>query len=266
MLAAFVHRPEGTPVSHLPDTLEALRPPAADPLALYRDATRTPRGQHPWVLANFVAGVDGAISVEGRVGALSSPTDKAVFRLLRSLADVVLVGAGTFRSERYAPSRLADHLRDWRQRQGRPPVPPIAVVSGSLDLDLEAPVFSDAEVRTLVVTTAASDPAARERVSQVADVVIAGESRLDPAAALRQLRQRGHGVVLCEGGGVLNAELLAAGLLDELCLTVSPHVGGDPSRIVADAPRIPLTGLRLAHVLADRDELYLRYLTGADGG
>jgi riboflavin biosynthesis pyrimidine reductase len=253
-------------VSHFPETLQALRPPAADPLALYRDAPRAPTDERPWVLANFVAGVDGAISVEGRVGALSSPTDKVVFRLLRSLADVVLVGAGTFRAERYAPSRLADHLRAWRERHGKPPVPPIAVVSNSLDLDLEAPVFTDTEVRTLVVTTAASDPRVRERVAEVADVVVAGESLLDPATALRGLRERGHEVVLCEGGGVLNAELLAAGLLDELCLTVSPHVGGDPSRIVADAPRIPLTGLRLAHVLADGDELYLRYLTGATDG
>jgi riboflavin biosynthesis pyrimidine reductase len=204
--------------------------------------------------------------VEGRVGALSSDTDKTVFRLLRSLADVVLVGAGTFRAERYAPSRLADHLRQWRVERGRPPVPPIAVVSRSLDLDLEAPVFTDTEVRTLVVTTADADPEARARIAEVADVVVAGESRLDPAAALRALRERGHEIVLCEGGGVLNAELLAAGLLDELCLTVSPRVGGDPSRIVADAPRIPLADLRLAHVLADGDELYLRYLTGADDG
>jgi riboflavin-specific deaminase-like protein len=253
-------------VSHTPASLEALRPPATDPLDLYRDAPRPPRGDRPWVLANFVAGVDGAISVEGRVGALSSDTDKTVFRLLRSLADVVLVGAGTFRAERYAPSRLADHLRQWRVERGRPPVPPIAVVSRSLDLDLEAPVFTDTEVRTLVVTTADADPEARARIAEVADVVVAGESRLDAAAALRALRERGHEIVLCEGGGVLNAELLAAGLLDELCLTVSPRVGGDPSRIVADAPRIPLADLRLAHVLADGDELYLRYLTGADDG
>jgi riboflavin-specific deaminase-like protein len=253
-------------VSHTPASLEALRPPADDPLDLYRDARRPPGDDRPWVLANFVAGVDGAISVEGRVGALSSATDKTVFRLLRSLADVVLVGAGTFRAERYAPSRLADHLRQRRVQQGRPPVPPIAVVSRSLDLDLEAPVFTGSEVRTLVVTTADADPERRDRVAEVAEVIVAGESRLDPAAALRALRERGHEVVLCEGGGVLNAELLAAGLLDELCLTISPRVGGDPSRIVADAPRIPFSELRLAHVLADGDELFLRYLTGADDG
>jgi riboflavin biosynthesis pyrimidine reductase len=249
-----------------PTTLEALRPPGADPLGLYRDAERPARPDRPWVLANFVAGVDGAISVEGRAGGLSSVTDKVIFRLLRSLADVVLVGAGTFRAERYAPSRLADDLREQRIARGQAPVPPIAVVSRSLDLDLDAPVFTSGEARTLVVTTQASDPATRARAADVADVVVAGESTLDPAAALRCLRERGHGVVLCEGGGQLNAELLAAGLLDELCLTVSPRIGGDPSRIVADHPRIPLTGLHLAHVLADRDELFLRYLTEQPDG
>lgn len=255
-------------MSDAPASLEALRPPAADPLDLYRDAVRAPWGDRPWVLANFVAGVDGAISIDGRVGALSSPTDKIVFRLLRSLADVILVGAGTFRAERYGPSRLAEQLRAERERRGKPPHPPFAIVSGSLDLDLDASVFANGEARTMVVTTAASDPGARERLASVADIIIAGESRLDPAVALRALRDRGHEVVVCEGGGVLNAELLAAGLLDELCLTLSAKVGGDPSRIVADAPRIPLADLELAHVLADGDELFLRYLTrsgSADG-
>lgn len=253
-------------MSQPPSSLQALRPATDAPLDLYRDADRPARPGRPWVLANFVAGVDGAISVEGRVGSLSSPTDKAIFRLLRSLSDVVLVGAGTFRAERYAPSRLADHLREERRRRGKPPVPPIAVVSASLDLDLDAPVFTDAEVPTLVVTTASSDPDRRARVAQVADVVLAGESRFDPAKALRGLAERGHEVVLCEGGGVLNAELLAAGLLDELCLTLSPHLGGDPSRIVADAPPIPFAELQLAHVLADGDDLFLRYLTGGGRG
>jgi riboflavin biosynthesis pyrimidine reductase len=249
-----------------PPTLTALRPAGADPLGCYRDAPRPAPEDRPWVLANFVAGVDGAISVDGRAGGLSSPTDKVVFRLLRSLADVVLVGAGTFRAERYAPSRLDDALRDERTSRGLPPVPPIAVVSRSLDLDAEAPVFTQSEARTLVLTTESSDPEARARLEPVADVIVVGASTLDPVAALEALHARGHRVVLCEGGGQLNAELLAAGVLDELCLTVSPRVGGDPSRIVADAPRIPLTGLHLAHVLADGDELYLRYLVERSDG
>lgn len=260
------HLRSSTPaMDRRPQTLQALRPPGADPLGLYRDAPRpAPRGR-PWVLANFVAGIDGAISIGGRVGALSSATDKVVFRLLRSLADVVLVGAGTVRAEGYAPPRLPEELREARVARGRPPVPPYAVVSRSLDLDPGAEVFA-AEPRTIVLTGPASDPAARARLEPVADVVVTGQDVWDPVAALGALRERGHEIVLCEGGGQLNAELLAAGLLDELCLTVSPTIGGDPSRIVADSPRIPLTGLHLAHALADGDELFLRYLTDRDDG
>lgn len=244
-----------------PPTLGALRPEAdGDPLDLYRDAARRSPAGRPWVMSNFVAGLDGSIAVDGHARGLSSPTDRAVFRLLRSLADVVLVGAGTFRTERYGPARLAESLRAERQARGQPPVPTIAVVSRSLQLDLTAPFFTGSEARPTVITSEASDPDARRRTEHVADVIVAGEQHVDLPRVLAELQARGAQLVLCEGGPHLHADLLANGLVDELCLTVSPMLGGDPSRIVADEPRGELTAPRLAHVLAAGDELFLRYV------
>jgi riboflavin biosynthesis pyrimidine reductase len=212
------------------------------------------------VLSNFVAGIDGAIAVDGRAGGLSSPEDQSVFRLLRSLADVVLVGAGTFRAERYPPLRSSPAERAEREQRGQGPAPALAVVSRSLQLDWDRPAFTDAPTRPLVLTCADADAQARRRAGEVADVVVAGEQQVDLAAGLAELRSRGHEVVLCEGGPALLSELLAQDLLDELCLTIAPLVGGDPSRIVADEPLPALTRFSLAQLLTAGDELYLRYL------
>lgn len=241
------------------------------PLEAYRSQERPPHTDRPWVLSNFVAGIDGAIAIDGRVDGLSSPSDQSVFDLLRSLADVVLVGAGTFRAERYPPIRLSDELRAEREARGQAPVPGLAVVSRSLQLDWERPSFTAVQTRPVVLTSAASDDGARARASEVADVVLCGEEHVEVTAALQTLFARGHRVVLCEGGPALMAELCSHGLLDELCLTIAPLVGGDPSRIIADEPRPALTRYELAQVLTAGDELYLRYLrrghaSGSDSG
>lgn len=231
-----------------------------DPLRLYAAARRAP-AERPWVMANFVAGLDGAVAVDGRVGPLTSPADQRVFHHLRGLADLVLVGAGTVRAEGYGPIRPTAQQREERRARGQQPVPPVAVVSASLDLDLEAPFFTAAETPPIVVCPRASDPDRRERLAARADVLVAGNGAVDLGCALRELRARHGDLVLCEGGPALVGELLTAGLLDELCLTVAPLTGGDPLRLVGGGTRPPLSGFELVHVLRHEDELYLRYLT-----
>src|SRR5688572_1564208 len=100
----------------------------------------------PYVRVNFVASADGAVSVEGRSGGLGTDGDRRVFGTLRELADVVLVGAGTVRVEDYRGAR--------RPTRGRDLPPPIAVVTGSADLDPEARLFTDTRVPPIVLTTA----------------------------------------------------------------------------------------------------------------
>lgn len=229
--------------------------------ALYRAADRPPPAGRPWVLSDFVASADGSATAEGRSRGLSGPGDRLVFHALRRLADVILVGASTVRVERYGPARMDGAARDERARHGQAPVPPLAVVSQTLQFDWGTPFFADAEVPPIVITSSSADPDARARAGEAAELVIAGDDRVDLTAALAELARRGHRTVLTEGGPTLHGELVVAGLLDELCLTVAPRlVGGPGLRVTDGAPVEPASELSLAHVLEEDGFLFLRYV------
>ncbi len=210
----------------------------------------------------MVAGVDGSTAIDGRVRELSSPTDRALFVDLRSVADVVLVGAETARREHYGPVALSEERREWRLGRGKPSVPRLALVSRSLELGgLESSLSpEDQGQRGIVLTCESSPEAARQRLGEYADVIVAGTDSVDPKAALGELRQRGIEVVLCEGGPSLLGGLLAAGLVDELCLTLAPVVGGDPLPVAVLPDAAQVERAKLAHVLRAGDDLFLRYL------
>ncbi|HEX9032109.1 MAG TPA: pyrimidine reductase family protein [Streptosporangiaceae bacterium] len=231
-----------------------------------------------WVRANMIASVDGAVALDGRSGGLSGPADRLLFSVLRSLADVVLVGAGTARAERYRQAQ-PDEL--WPQlRAGRPAAPPIAVITGRLDLDLDGPLFGggahkDARTgattprnaapglaQTIVLTTAQVPEHRIKAAGRVADVVVAGDTEVSATAAIEQLVTRGHRRILVEGGPVLLGQLSAAGLLDELCLTISPFLEGGhtAARVLAGHGPAQLTGLTLASLLEDDGFLLSRYV------
>ena len=249
--------------------MRALLPEAradVDPADYYAAGDRVPSDERPWVYANMVSTTDGAGTFSGVTAPISSPTDKAVFSLLRALSDVILVGAGTVRTEGYGPARTPQRYQEERAARDQRPFPAIAVVTASLQLDWSSPFFTDARTRPIVVTTAASPAEARARAAEVADVVVAGDDRVDLGVALAELRRAGHAFVLTEGGPTLLGDLVGGGLLDELCLTISPLIAaGDGPRIV-DAPELPAPErLQLAHVLEEDGELFLRYLRTATG-
>lgn len=238
----------------------------ADPLVPYAAVDRTRVRHECWVTGHMVAGIDGTAAVVGRVGALSTAPDQRLFLRMRELADVVMVGAHTVRQEGYGPVRLGESARATRAARGRTQVPPVAVVSRSLDLDWSAPVFSEATpgARTIVVTCEAADPERRAAAEQVADVIVAGEASVVPSLALRALADLGHGVVLCEGGPSLLGELVAADRLDELCLSVVPLMGGDPLPVAVTPPGAAISRFALAAVMREDDTLFLRYERGLD--
>jgi riboflavin biosynthesis pyrimidine reductase len=209
----------------------------------------------PWLRANMVASADGAAWRAGRSGALGGEADRRLLSVLRALADVVVVGAGTVRVEGYGPVRRGPSWGDLRD--GRPPTPPLAIVSRSLDLDFDGPLF--AEAHTIVITCTAAPQDRMAVCRKVADVIVAGEDAVDVGTALDSLAERGYARLLTEGGPTLLAEFASAGRLDELCLTLSPQlVGGDAARIV-NGPGLA-TNLRLGHALMDDDFLFLRYV------
>jgi riboflavin biosynthesis pyrimidine reductase len=216
----------------------------------------------PVVRANMVTSADGAASLGGASAGLSSAADRHVFALLRTLADVILVGANTARVERYAPVRIREL---WRHlRSGRTPTPPIAVISGRLDLDPSAPLFAKAppHARTIVITAESADGDIRAQLAKHAEVIVAGQATVDLPAALAALRERGHQHVLAEGGPGILAQLLAAGLIDELCLTIGPLLAGPGApRIVTGSPAPDPAPMTLAHALEDNGFLLCRYKT-----
>ncbi|TDD66971.1 pyrimidine reductase family protein [Actinomadura rubrisoli] len=230
--------------------------PTAGPADLAERYAYPPDGA--WLRANMVASLDGAAQLDERSGGLGNASDRHLFALLRGLADVVIVGAGTVRAEGYGPVRPEELVAG--TRDGRPPVPPLAIASRTLDLDFDAPVFTEAASRTIVLATATADPVRLRAARERADVIVAGQDTLDFPAALRELRARGHRRLLCEGGPMLLAQLVADGLLDELCLTLSPLLlAGHPTRIL-NGPPVPVPAeMTLAHALRDGDFLFLRY-------
>lgn len=214
---------------------------AVEPLDVYRDLPVV--AGRPAVRLNMIAAFDGATAVDGLSGGLGGPADRRVFAALRSLADVVLVAAGTVRSEAYGPAKL-----------------PIAVVSGSLNLDWTTPFFADASHRPIVVTTKRAPGAALQQAEAVADVLVAGDDRVDLVQAVQGLGERGFRHVLAEGGPSLNGVLAAAGVLDELCLSLAPRlVSGDAKRILTGPPLAPPPELTLRTVCEEDGYLFLRY-------
>lgn len=217
------------------------------------------------VRANFVASADGAAEVDGRSGGLGGPGDLRVFRTLRWLADVVLVGAGTARAENYGPAIVPPERRAARAEAGLAPVPPIAVISGSLDFDPAARLF-DAEVRPLLLTRASAPADRVAALRAVADIVVCGDDQVELKLALAELAARGLPRVLTEGGPILHAQLAGTGLLDELCLTLAPLLGGPGHLgIVAGLPWPSARPMELAHLLEEDGALFLRYHLTREG-
>lgn len=241
----------------------------AELAALYRNgagagsAGTTRRG--PWVRANMVASTDGAVTIGGRSGLLSGPADKMIFGVLRSLSDVILVGAATARAERYGPVG-PDSI--WQPlRPAGVPVPAIALVSASLDLSGCGRLLTGtaAAAQAIVITTEEAPAERKAAIGRTARIIEAGRRLVDVGAAIGALADLGFASILTEGGPTLLGQLAGAGLLDELCLTTSPVLAaGSAGRIVTGRSRDPArpaaAKLSLAHVLTDDGFLFCRYL------
>ena len=230
-----------------------------DPAAALELTSAYPRAEVPALRVNFVASVDGAATVDGVSGGLGGPGDKLIFNSLRMVCDALVVAAGTVRNENYDALRLDEPSRKWRLSQDLPEFPAMVVVSGSLDLDPEQLIFSDAPVRPLVITHAAAPAARRAQIAKRAEVITVGAERVDLAAMVAELHDRGLTQLLCEGGPHLFGALIAADLVDELCLTVSPLLAGGAAGRIAAGPDGPPRELSLRHILAADDMLFLRY-------
>jgi riboflavin biosynthesis pyrimidine reductase len=214
-----------------------------------------------YVRLNFSCTATGNVAVDGRSAGLGSKADKKVYGRLRRLADVILVGAGTARADGYRGARTWDALRSQRRAQNQPEVAPIAVVTASADIDVDGSLFTDASVPPIILTVNAAPKANVDRLTLAgAEVVIVGEERADARQIIDALAARGLYRILCEGGASLFGDLVAADVVDEVCFTLSPHIGGTGQ--ISSSAAGGLRALRLKSVLADEDVLLLRYVRG----
>ena len=227
-----------------------------DVFDLYLNDHRSVEGR-PWVMLNMVASVDGATALRGTSTDLGDDDDLRLFHVLRTVPDVILVGAGTVRAEDYGPVALNEERRALREAQGRSSTPLLAIVTGRLNLDPDAKVFSNSDYRPMVITSTNADPGKLALLGDAAEVVILGE--LTPDAIVRQLGAAS--VILCEGGPTLNGQFVASGLVDEINVTISPLlVSGNSSRIAHGEEADPPLGMRLDRALRGERSLFLRYL------
>lgn len=218
-----------------------------------------PWPQHgPWLRAMMVTTLDGAAAGPDRLsGSVSSPADQLIFNAVRRDADAVLIGAGTLRAERYTPMRAKSADEQRRQAAGQQPAPVVTVVSGSLDLPWDLPLWHESSCRPLVFTHDGADRDRMATAREHADLVVL--DRTGPQEIVHELVDRKLTRIVCEGGPQLLRDLVAADLVDEADITVSPVFAGTENS--PSTPAMPqVSEFRLAHVLHGDDTLMMRYL------
>jgi riboflavin biosynthesis pyrimidine reductase len=223
------------------------------------------------VLLNMVSTLDGRATLSGRSGAIGNRADRELFHALRSVVDAVMVGAGTARAERYGRLVREESARERRHARGLAPEPLACIVSGRLSLSGEIPLLADPAARVAVLTASATGVLDCE--AHIEYIRAAREGRLNLPGALGELSERfAVRSVLCEGGPHLGAQLLAAGLVDELFLSLAPLLAGEEAtgealRILAGVDLDPPVELELLSALESESHLFLRYgvRAGAEG-
>jgi 5-amino-6-(5-phosphoribosylamino)uracil reductase len=224
------------------------------------EAYRLPPGRS--LRVNFIASLDGATTVAGRSGGLGSPGDRRLFRVLRALADVVLVGHGTAAAEGYRPITEGSPVGRLRASLGVPPTAPIAVVSRRASLDPGSGLVTGAVSPTILITCESADAGRRAALAAAGvTVLVCGEDDVDLPGALDRLAESGLEQVLCEGGPTLLRAALTAGVVDELDLSIAPALVGGETRLLH--PALPeAVRLDLRQVLEEDGVLFTRYAIG----
>lgn len=244
-------------------------------------ATQAPASARtPYTLLNMIASADGRATEHGRSGGLGARADRELFHALRTVPDAVLIGARTLRIERYNRIVADPQARAARAERGLAPEPLACVISASLELDPEIPLLADPDARVVLI---GPNPATLSGArAQVEYLRVTDGPQLDLIGAFCELRERFEvKVLLCEGGPHTALELVRAGLVDELLLTISPRlVGGDVASspagsrgvhaevgvlpeaalpILSGEPLQPPIGLKLIGMHSAGSFLFLRY-------
>ena len=218
---------------------------------------RAPEGR-PYLALNMVSTLDGKATIDWRTKGLSSELDRTLFHHLRTQADAVMVGAGTARTERYGRLTKTGELRAKRLSEGLSPDPLAVLVSARLDLPADLPLLQEADERVVIAT--GSDARLEGTTAQIDYLPVADDL---PLLMSRLRDEFGVRSVLCEGGPTLNSHLLAAGVVDELFLSLNPKLAGGAAAltIVAGRELVEPAEMRLAWVAEGDGDLFTRWQT-----
>ena len=212
----------------------------------------------PYLVTNFALTLDGRATIAGRSGPIGSAADTAMLVGLRTRVDAVMIGAGTMRAERYGRVIGDQAKRERREREGLPHDPLMVLVSGRLDLPWDAPLFTEGFGHCLICTTSEADPPETKTPVRV----LRQTDGIDFAALLAHLRnERDVRALLCEGGPHLHAQLIDAGLVDELFVTHAPKLAGGQEPHLVEGLSETERPLELAWLLHEEEtgELFARY-------
>lgn len=207
----------------------------------------------PWIRVNFVASIDGAVSMDGVSGGLGTPADKTVFTVLRDLCDAVLVGSGTVSAENYGGVQVSDAVRASRVARGQAPVPPVVVVTGSASVDPDSDVVRRTEVPPIVLTTSTAPEHKVAALTDAGVTVVRAHGDLTGSTVSSMLEDLGFRHVLCEGGPALFGSLLQGDVVDEVCVTTSPTAAAGSAGRISTSDTAVTRPMHPGHILVDDD-------------
>lgn len=216
--------------------MRALLPEPINELSDDQLLERYDSASRPFVRFNFVSSIDGNAQADGLSAKLGSDGDQRIFALLRRLADVVVVGAGTVRAEGYEGALVSAEDEEWRTAHGLSAHPALALISAGLHLDPSAQIFKQSPVPVIVFTSVEVTDEMRGSYPDNVEIIRVGklEKGCDPEDIVEQLVARGMGFIHCEGGPHIFGQFASAGMVDSACISYSPVVvAGEGLRIAA---------------------------------
>tara|TARA_B110000014_G_scaffold226044_2_gene185157 strand:+ start:178 stop:912 length:735 start_codon:yes stop_codon:yes gene_type:complete len=181
----------------------------------------------PWTMLNMISSQNGLATLDGKSGPLGGPADKELFRTLRGVADVILVAAGTVRTENYTLPVITERTAQIRKSENKAPLPKIVVLTNSLDLDPESSLFCNPDYQPIILTSTSRPKRQKMNRFKNAEIIQIEGSRVNLEKVLPKLTEKIGSIILVEGGPSLNQQLVEKDLFDELCITISPVSSSD---------------------------------------